>query len=108
MALQIAESKTTREGTELSSFYVRLEYTVLQCGTRITVEAYHYASKAAYQSGCSTICVNKKYTFDYDAATDGTIQAAAHSKVLDEWTTVEESTDEPEYEAENVSIVDVD
>jgi hypothetical protein len=113
MALQINEALTTREGSALVSFYVRLEPLVCINGACIEVEYYHYSSKSAFQAGHNTVVKNVKKSFDYDRATDGTdvIQFAHDSLVT--YLTTSQGTDEngdalaPTYDPANVSIVDL-
>ena len=111
MALQIAEALTTREGSELSSFYLRLEPLACVSGTCIDVEYYHHSSKALFQAGASTVRYNGKQSFAYNRATDGSdVQQFAHDSLLTYLTTsqgvdVEGEAIPPQYN--DVTIVDL-
>ena len=111
MALQVAEALTTREGSELSSFYLRLEPIVCLSGTCIDVEYSHFKSKAVFTEGASTVRYNGKQSFAYNRATDGSdVQQFAHDKLVEYLTTsqgvdVEGEVIPPQYN--DVTIVDL-
>ena len=113
MALQIAEAKTSREGTALTSFYVRVESKPLKCGIKIAIEYYHYSSKAAYQSGGITICNNQALQISYNRATDGAdVDQFSHDSLVSYLTTSQGVDDNGDalpsaHALSNVAIVDL-
>lgn len=113
MALQIAETLISREGQELTSFYLRLEPLVCLSGDKVAVEYSHYGSKVAYQNGATTVARNAEVAFEYDRAVNGSdIQQFAHDSLVTYLTTsqgVDNNGDalDPRYSSANVSIVDL-
>lgn len=85
MAIQVTNTKTTREGVELSSYYIRLEVSVPITGDKILAELYHYSSKDAFKAGYSTICKNELNEYAYNMAVDGEPVKFAHDKVVEEF-----------------------
>ena len=72
MSIQVNEPITTREGTELTSFYVRVEPRLRACGCKVDVEAAYYVSKEAFKAGAAPIRCSTYSEFDYDRSADGT------------------------------------
>lgn len=113
MALQINESITSREGTVLPSFYVRLEPLLGASGVCVEVEYSHYTSKAAFQLGATPIVKNEKRTIPYDRTTDGSDLAQFAHDALKAYLTTSQGVDvndeplDPQYAVENVTIQDL-
>ena len=78
MALLAKKSKTTREGTSLTEYYLRVEPQLLKCGKKLHLELFPYASKDAYSNGGCMIDCSIDFEVDYTVTNDGYVLYGLH------------------------------